>query len=378
MTPLLKVGLLIECFNTLDKVQYDEKMASDLLSLPHNRISEDILPTYMSQLGNQLAKEADAFKEALTKHAESWYKGYIGRLKELGVDLDVFEKKAQAYYGYGAPDLMAGGRRLMGDVTRRQIQMATEAPKDNRIVGDTSDLFRKLTGGGALGTAVDMGTYFIPGIGTIRTGLDAASDFTNMFSKGLDWKQRLGYLGSGLLNTGMTALDLVTLGVGGTAARALVRGGKALAGAGKGLKGARAMKDATGLGKMIYEAGLGLNKARSTTRGWMTGLAGQEGLKGVAGRTMLRGTQFKNTGVDGGLLKSMGGGLAMNAPLIAPMMGAQMLIAGNQSQYPQLQYNQGMGGMGHNYASGSNLGYNSIGSGYQNQMGGRFPQGQRF
>lgn len=420
MTPLMKVGLLLNCFEALDNVTYDEKQASAILDLPQNQITEEILPYYMEALGNEIAKNAEAFKDTLSKHAAAWYKGYAERLSSLGVDNAAFEKQAQQWGDYNLPAYAGSAMRHYGaNQLGEGIQQATGAPQDKRIVGDMSDLGRKLFGDSLGGTLATTGLYMIPGVGTFLSAADAGSDFINMFGKDLNWKQRLGYAGSGLLNAGMTAVDLLTLGTGGSLMRGLMRGGKALLGVGKGAKtmkqGLQAAKGFKGaLGKGMVGASEALAKGRGATKGWMTGLAGQEGLKGSMGRMLMRGTQFGGKYGDAaraqaleaskagkGALgrtwlgakdigKNFAGAMSMNLPMMGGMIAAQSAIAGDQQpqlpnipqggQLPQLnlpsQYNYGGGGGYGNYSSGSNLGYNSIGSGPGTIS--RFPHGQQY
>jgi hypothetical protein len=98
------------------------------------------------------------------------------------------------------------------------------------ILQSTSEMIGKATGGSGWGTAADVGSYFIPVVGDIRTGYDSVTDFTNMFGKGLTAKQRVGYGLSGLGNAGMTAASLIagaaTAPVGGVGSTAVTAAGK--------------------------------------------------------------------------------------------------------------------------------------------------------
>ena len=107
------------------------------------------------------------------------------------------------------------------------------------VMGDSSVLISPITtgifGDGAAGTAADIGTYFIPGVGLARTGYDTVSDFANMFGKGLTAKQRLGYALSSGFNAAFTGAELLTLGTGLGGAAGLVL--KPLSRMAKGIKG---------------------------------------------------------------------------------------------------------------------------------------------
>lgn len=92
----------------------------------------------------------------------------------------------------------------------------------------------------------DLALSFVPGVGTVMSGYDAVKGFANGANDLFHgrWGSGLKNLGSGILNTGITALDVLSLGIGGRLVggglKALGRGGRAVAAmrAAKGLKGA--------------------------------------------------------------------------------------------------------------------------------------------
>jgi hypothetical protein len=66
-----------------------------------------------------------------------------------------------------------------------------------------------------------MAAYMTPVLGTAMTGADAVRNFGKMFGSNMNWKQRLGYGGLGLLDTGLAALSLIPgAGVIGASAKA--------------------------------------------------------------------------------------------------------------------------------------------------------------
>ena len=347
MNPILKLGLAVDVCSALEKhagspVEVDDS----ILDLPLEKITDENLPQYMEQLGNLVVKHAGEVKKAVADHMSSWYEGYMARLKELKVDDDKLVKSAQQYFT--GPDFGRGLGRTAFGYLRQQMP---PAPKDMRIMGDTSDMMRKLLGDGIVGTGADLGLYMIPGVGAVRTGIDAVSDFTNVFSKGLNWKQRLGFAASGLANTAMTALDVLTLGFGGRLAHALGKGAKSLL---KGGKTAQRFGKAMGsTGKAITHGRAAIHRglnaasaagkwyspgARMLRRGTDFGEAGRvaahkasqqatgEGFKGFAKRRWLGGKH---------VAKNMAGGIGINSPMIGMIMGGQMMAGGGMS-YPQM------------------------------------------
>jgi hypothetical protein len=97
--------------------------------------------------------------------------------------------------------------------------------KEAQQLGLTGDMVKQAIFGVDLNPWLDvpltMAAYMTPVLGTVMTGADAARNFGKMFGGKLNWKQRLGYGGMGLLDTGLTALSLIPgLGVVGASAKA--------------------------------------------------------------------------------------------------------------------------------------------------------------
>lgn len=227
-------------------------------------------------------KYASAIADQIRPYAASWTKGYREKCASIGADPDkLMEKQA------GMWDMAKG--------------------------------------------VADIGSYFIPGVGTARMGYDAFKDFKGMFGKGLNWKQRLGKGLSGLMNTGFAALSVIPgLGALGGAA------GKV----GKFLSKAPKASKLVGIGKKLTGAGSKLTGWGSQLAGKMAGKGGklgsfffnQQGLQNAAKGT---GGSLKNiaTGKGGLALGAMGMGgglLGMGSPAqaaagVAPQMGQHMM-----------------------------------------------------
>ena len=165
----------------------------------------------------------------------------------------------------------------------------------------------------ALGAA-DIGTYFIPGVGTVRMGYDALKSFgggAKSLFKG-DFRKGLGQLASGAGSALFAGMSLVPGGAAvGTAAKAL-RAGKF---ATKALKGGRGAGMAARMAK-------GMHKAKGVRAGLARGIGGRmtpQQLKLMSqgankmqalGKRMPRGGKA----MGGGLALSVGGGMMEGAP----------------------------------------------------------------
>lgn len=163
----------------------------------------------------------------------------------------------------------------------------------------------------------DMGLYFIPGVGTAMTAMDAARNYADTVSdlKRGKYLAAAGNLGSGILNTGLAGLDFLTLGLGGRivggALKAIGRGGKALSRGGKAV--ARAGQAGTRIGKGVGRAdriyNMGRRVALADRRLQNAGAAWARSNGGWIGRNMVK--RPGRTGL------AMGGAMAGTSALSA-------------------------------------------------------------
>lgn len=193
----------------------------------------------------------------------------------------------------------------------------------------------------------DMGLYFVPGVGTAMTAYDAARNYGNAFSDFRHGRvlKGLGNLGSGILNTGLAGLDVLTLGLGGR----IVGGGLKLLG-----RGAKAVGKASRLGRAgekMVSAGRGLRKAdigfQNAARHW----AKSQG--GWIGRTMVK--HPGKTGLGMGL--GLAGTSIVGEGMLSPQ--DQQQDYGQQPQYDSkmLPYDQSVSDM--HYTPSHARNYNS-------------------
>ena len=105
----------------------------------------------------------------------------------------------------------------------------------------------------AAGFGVDIGSYFVPYLGTARTGVDMTSDFANMAGRGHTLGQRAGYGLSGLGNALWTAMGLFPM-----------FGGSIAGGAGKTLhKGIQGWLATNRLGKEVESTVKAIDAAKT-------------------------------------------------------------------------------------------------------------------
>lgn len=276
-----------------------EKIASTIDVLPEDQADDlwaDAAISYAKKYASEIAEELKPF-------ATRWGAGLAEKCASVGADpIKLLEKHSSAM------EKQAG----LGDV--------------------------------AMGAA-NIGSYFIPGVGTARMGYDAIKDFGGMFGKGLNWKQRLGKGMSGLMNTGFAALSVIPgLGAAGAGAKMLGKGGKFLSkapkigklmgkvapklmGAGSKLQGA-ARGLAGGVASRLPSAGIG-----GKLGGMFFGKGGKNLLPAMTGNTMKAftgaGTAMKGSlalggmGMAGGLMQGMGPQQA--AGQAGPAMGQQVM-----------------------------------------------------
>jgi len=139
---------------------------------------------------------------------------------------EVFDKEAELRSALDE----AAGPYLIGfrdGLIEKQSSVEGFVKAAGPVMDSSSDLFDKYIGGGT-GMAADIGTSFIPLVGSLKDGYSAVADAANMFGKGLSWKDRLGYGASALGNAGLAAIGLVP-GAGGVVRNVLKHGGKAIA-----------------------------------------------------------------------------------------------------------------------------------------------------
>lgn len=157
-----------------------------------------------------------------------------------------------------------------------QIENAVGNPGvPNKWIGASGYVGDKLLGGGLKGTLGTTALYFIPGVSSVMTGIDAAADFANMFRRGATWKQRLGSGVSGLANLGFTAAGLIP---GGSLVSGAVKGVSAGAKVAKGVKaGVQTAKGFRGFASAFPNAAVNfatspVGKYLSKQTGWQQNL----------------------------------------------------------------------------------------------------------
>jgi hypothetical protein len=167
-----------------------------------------------------------------------WARGFVAKCAELGIEPEELVKSAQLANTSDA--IQGAGRAMFGDSTA-----------------------------GQLGTiAADVGSYFIPGVGLVRSTADALSDFGNVFGKNQSMGSRAKYLASGLGNALFAGTSLFT------------GGSNVLGGVVKGIGGAiKGTKMLAGTGKALQAGGQGLVRGVEGIR------AGAQAGKGVLGGT---------------------------------------------------------------------------------------------
>lgn len=235
-------------------------------------------------------------------------------------------------------------------------------------------------GSAALGAA-DIGSYFIPGVGTARMGYDALKDFGGMFGKGLNWKQRVGKGMSGLMNTGFAALSVIP-GLGGLGAGAKMLG-----------KGSKFLSKAPKIGKMFGKLAPKLTGAGSKMFGaaqkMTSGLASRLPTAGVGGKmtNAFFGQGGKNlmpgmTGNTFGAFRGVGTGMKGMLGLGAMGVGGSLMQGGGPQQAMQdvgpAMGQQAVRGMPYMGVQGGGAGYRGTNFGGGVPSLSRFSAGGRF
>ena len=151
------------------------------------------------------------------------------------------------------------------DIGAPLLRSRTEANSGGPVMQGYVETLQKALGPTA-GTIAGIGSYFIPGVGTVASGYDALASFANMFGKNLTWKQRLGHGLSGLLNTGLAAAMLVP-GVGGLG-KILAGGSKHLGNLAKLFKGSKAL---TGASEALAGAAKSVGNVAKPMEQWVQG-----------------------------------------------------------------------------------------------------------
>jgi hypothetical protein len=208
--------------------------------------------------------------DAIEKEAHSiltnYMSGFTKACKDHNVDSQELMKQAQSFVAPGG---------------QQGYMMPQQAAQQGAQAAPQQGFFERM---GPLGTALDIGTYFIPGVGTVRMGADALNDFKNMFGADKTWKQRLLSGLSGVANTAFAGLSLVPgLGLVGGGLRAGAKGTGML---GKLIRHTPFLGKSRGARKAIGRAGDAMLGAGQRLAGGMAGAATQPGALGATLRYM--------------------------------------------------------------------------------------------
>ena len=220
--------------------------------------------------------------------------------------------------------------------------MNTGVPKLAMAAGKYAGLLKVAGIGGVTKAVINEGSYWLPGVGTARMGVDALKDFGRVFRRGATAGQRFGALGSGLANSLFSVASLAGLGflgrIGklgrmGRAAAIAARGGRQAAAASRIAKGL----ESTGrIGRFTARMAGRLPTHTLAQMGQVGQRATQLGRRAGGFRGMVAGMGL---GIGSGMLEGAGGMTPGQA------VGHGAAAYGGPGRYQGL-YNQYMGGGG--------------------------------
>jgi len=206
---------------------------------------------------------------------------------------------------------------------------------------------------GPIGTAADIGTYFIPGVGQARMGWDAVRSFGGSLGslfKG-QFRQAGGKLLSGLGSTAMLGASLIPGGQLLTGAGKALRAGKAVAAAGKAAKPAFGLAERMGrvFGPRVGEGAIsGMEQAGEgmknlLTKGQRTA-AGWGSVPLAVGGSLAEGSPTQQmSSVPGAMTQALASNRWGRRPIQMPEMEMPEIFRKRSQDYSSLMYNPAIG-----------------------------------